>query len=117
LPRTGNDDYLWALDRVLGDLLPAFRPHLLVTQLGADTHHGDPLAELGLTMGAYPEMAKILHRAAHDHCSGRLVATGGGGYQFDSVVPKIWTIHFAEMADAPDAIPQDWLDDLAPEEI
>jgi acetoin utilization protein AcuC len=117
LPYTGNDDYLWALERVMTDLSKAFRPHLIVTQLGADTHHGDPLAELGLTMAAYPRMAEILHETAHEFCDGRWVATGGGGYQAETVVPKVWTIHFAEMCDAPEVIPHDWLEDHDPSAV
>jgi acetoin utilization protein AcuC len=110
-PYTGEDDYLWALERVLPPLAAAFRPHLVLTQLGADTHHGDPLANLGLTMRAYPRMSKILHEVAHRWAEGRWVATGGGGYQATTVVPKTWTIHFAEMCDAPDRVPGEWLED------
>lgn len=117
MPMTGDGDYLWALERLVPELANAFAPDVLVTQLGADTHYGDPLANLGLTMRAYPEMARILHQTAHDHTSGRWVATGGGGYQFDTVVPKVWTIHFAEMVGAPEAIPSEWLDDLREEEV
>jgi acetoin utilization protein AcuC len=116
LPFTGEGDYMWALEEVVAALAGAFRPQLLVTQLGADTHHGDPLANLGLTMTAYPRMARILHDAAHRFAEGRWVATGGGGYQPNTVVPKIWTIHWAEMVAAPEAIPQHWLNDLPPEE-
>ena len=111
-PYTGQTDYLWALERVLGELGAAFQPDVLVTQLGADTHHGDPLANLALTMPAYPVMARLLHDAAREWCAGRWVATGGGGYQATTVVPKVWTIHFAEMAGAPDTVPSSWLDDV-----
>src|ERR687895_1960451 len=62
-----EDDYLWALERVLAAVGDAFRPQVLVTQLGADTHHGDPLANLGLTMTAYPPMAGLFHDFAHRH--------------------------------------------------
>jgi acetoin utilization protein AcuC len=116
LPYTGEGDYLWALEQVVPTLAEAFSPHVVVTQLGADTHHGDPLANLGLTMTAYPRMAKLLHEVVHRFAGGRWVATGGGGYQFDTVVPKVWTIHFAEMVEAPELIPSDWLHDLPPEE-
>ena len=92
-------------------------PHVLVTQLGADTHWNDPLANLGLTMTAYPHMARLIHETARDHADGRWVATGGGGYQSDTVVPKVWTIHFAEMCGASDVIPADWLVDRDPSEV
>ena len=117
LPYTGEDDYLWALERVLWALGEAFTPDVIVTQLGADTHYGDPLANLGLTMRAYPRMATLLHDAAHQFSHGRWVATGGGGYQFDTVVPKVWAIHFAHMCGAEHVIPADWLEDLPPADV
>ena len=117
MPYSGEADYMWALERVLPALATAFRPDVLVTQLGADTHHGDPLANLGLTMTAYPRMARLIHDIVHEHCSGRWVATGGGGYQAETVVPKVWTIYWAEMIGAPEMIPEDWLRDLDPEKV
>ena len=116
-PFTGDEDYLWALERTVRGLAEAFRPHVLFTQLGADTHHGDPLANLGLTMRAFPEMARILHAAAHDFTSDGWVATGGGGYQATTVVPIAWTIYFAEMCGRPDVIPAEWLEDRPSEEV
>lgn len=117
MPLTGEADYLWALEEVVPQLAEAFRPQLLLTQLGADTHYGDPLANLGLTMPAYPRMARILHDTADRVAEGRWVATGGGGYQAETVVPKVWTIHFAEMCGRPDLIPGEWLDDVDPSEV
>lgn len=117
LPMTGNDDYLWALDRVVSTLAEAFKPHLIFTQLGADTHHGDPLANLGLTMSAFPRIAEIIHRTVDEHCSGRWVATGGGGYQFDTVVPRVWTMYFAEMIGHPERVPEAWLADRDEAEV
>ena len=117
LPFTGTSDYLFALERVLTTAARAFAPDLIVTQLGADTHHGDPLANLGLTMPAYPRMAALLHAVAHDFCHGRWVATGGGGYQATTVVPKVWTVHFAEMCEQPGRIPPEWLQDLPENDV
>ncbi|MFN2588617.1 MAG: acetoin utilization protein AcuC [Actinomycetota bacterium] len=117
MPLTGNDDYLWALEEVVPQLAEAFRPHLLLTQLGADTHHDDPLANLGLTMAAYPRMARLLHHTADRLAGGRWVATGGGGYQAETVVPRVWTIHFAEMCGARDLVPPEWLEDVDPAEV
>jgi acetoin utilization protein AcuC len=110
-PYTGEEDYLWALTQVVEAAAGAFRPHVLVSQLGADTHHDDPLANLGLTMSAYPRIARLLHQTVHEQCGGRWMATGGGGYQYDSVVPKVWAMHFAEMAGVPEVIPASWFED------
>ncbi|MBA3290810.1 MAG: acetoin utilization protein AcuC [Actinobacteria bacterium] len=117
LPGTGNDDYLWALEVTASGLAEAFKPDLVVTQLGADTHHGDPLANLALTMEAYPVMARMLHDTIAAHGSDRWVATGGGGYQAETVVPKVWAMHFAELSGIPEVIPGEWLRDLSPEEV
>ncbi|HYZ46163.1 MAG TPA: hypothetical protein VE712_00725, partial [Actinomycetota bacterium] len=117
LPFSGDDDYLWAAESLLPRLAQAFRPDLVVTQLGADTHHGDPLANLGLTMRAYPRLARLLHDLAHRYAGGRWVAMGGGGYQATTVVPKVWTIHFAEMCGAPEKVPESWLEDRDPGEV
>ncbi len=116
-PFTGEDDYLWALERVLTSVAEAFRPDVVVTQLGSDTHHGDPLANLGLTMAAYPRMARLVHDTIHQHAEGRWVATGGGGYQAETVVPKVWCMFFAEMCEAAGVIPSEWLEDRLPEEV
>lgn len=117
-PHTGEGDYLWALERVLPAVAKAFAPDLIFTQLGGDTHYGDPLANLGLTMGAYPHMARVIHDTVHAHVGEeRWVATGGGGYQAETVVPKIWTIHFAEMCGVQDAVPAEWLEDKDPAEV
>jgi acetoin utilization protein AcuC len=90
----------------------AYAPDVLVTQLGCDTHASDPLAHLGLTTEAYRQAAAMLHELAHEAAGGRWVATGGGGYQWATVVPRAWTIYFAEMADAtlPDELPEAWIE-------
>ena len=112
-PFASDEAWLTALGEVVPPLLGAWRPDVLVTQLGCDTHHTDPLAQLRLTTRAYREAAALLHRLAHEAAGGRWVATGGGGYQWARVVPRAWTIYFAEMCDAavPDALPESWIEE------
>jgi acetoin utilization protein AcuC len=110
---TGNEGWLEAFRAVIPPAVAAFRPDVLVTQLGCDTHASDPLAQLLLTTRAYREAASELHRIAHAAAGGRWMATGGGGYQWARVVPRAWTIAFAEMCDAEldDALPEAWIED------
>ncbi len=112
-PGTGDEGWLAAFRDVVPARVRAFYPDVLVTQLGCDTHHSDPLAQLGLTTRAYRECAKELHALAHETARGRWVATGGGGYQWARVVPRAWTLYFAEMAgaldDLPEALPEPWI--------
>ncbi|MBI3649216.1 MAG: acetoin utilization protein AcuC [Actinobacteria bacterium] len=114
-PGTGDAAWLAAFREVVPARVREFRPDVLVTQLGCDTHATDPLAHLRLTTGAYREAAKILHALAHEAAGGRWVATGGGGYQWARVVPRAWTIYFAEMAGAldglPDELPEGWIEE------
>jgi len=111
-PGTADDGWLHALTEVVPSLVRGWRPDVLVTQLGCDTHHTDPLAHLALSTRAYREAAAMLHELAHEAAGGRWVATGGGGYQWARVVPRAWTIYFAQMAEREvgDDIPLDWIE-------
>ncbi|MDH4111936.1 MAG: acetoin utilization protein AcuC [Actinomycetota bacterium] len=111
-PGTGDGAWLEALRTVALPAVRSFHPDVLVTQLGCDTHVSDPLAHLALTTSAYRRAASALHELAHEAAGGRWVATGGGGYQWARVVPRAWTLYFAEMAGVtvPDEIPQAWIE-------
>ena len=75
---------------------------MLVTQDGCDTHYLDPLAHLAGTTRIWPHVGRAFHELAHELCEGRWVALGGGGYAVREVVPRAWTIFFAEMVERPD---------------
>jgi len=111
-PYTGDDAWLDAFRSVVPRSVERFHPDVLVTQLGCDTHVSDPLAQMQLTTHAYRETAIELHALAHGAAGGRWVATGGGGYQWGRVVPRAWTLAFAEMAgaDVPDELPEAWIE-------
>ena len=114
-PSTTDDLYLPAFDAVVPKLVRAFEPDVLVTQLGCDSHYTDPLAHLGLTIGAYRQLAGRLHDLAHTVAGGRWLATGGGGYQWAAVVPRAWCAYLAEMVGAalPERLPEAYLDEVA----
>jgi acetoin utilization protein AcuC len=110
-PYTSDEGWLRAFRDVVPPLVKSWRPDVFVTQLGCDTHHTDPLAHLALSTAVYREAARTLHELAHSAAGGKWVATGGGGYQWARVVPRAWTIYFAEMAEreVPDRVPDSWL--------
>jgi acetoin utilization protein AcuC len=111
-PGTRDAAWLRAFHAVVPQLLRAFRPQLLVSQHGCDTHWSDPLADLALTIDAQRTAHAALHRLAHDVCHGRWLLTGGGGYQLAQVVPRSWTHLLAEAAGRPidpaTETPQSW---------
>ena len=107
---TGDDAYRKSFDEIVPPLVEAFAPSVLVTQLGCDTHHTDPLAHLALTTKTYMHLARSFHDLAHSVTQGRWVAVGGGGYQIYTVVPRAWTIYAATLCgvEIDDVIPPAW---------
>jgi acetoin utilization protein AcuC len=89
-PGTGDGPWLRAVHAVVPALVRAFKPEVLVTQHGADSHILDPLAHLAVSMDAQRAVQVMLHDLAHEVCDGRWVATGGGGYEIVDVVPRTW---------------------------
>ncbi|MDX3233880.1 acetoin utilization protein AcuC [Streptomyces sp. ME19-01-6] len=109
---TGDAGWLRAYHAVVPELLAAFRPQVLVTQHGADTHVEDPLAHLAVTVDAQRAVAESCHELAHEHADGRWIALGGGGYAVVDVVPRSWT-HLVAIAAGrpvePEAeVPEEW---------
>jgi acetoin utilization protein AcuC len=98
---TGDAGWLRALDAVAVPLLRAFKPTVLVTQHGCDSHRLDPLAHLELSVDGQRQAQLVLHELAHELCDGRWIATGGGGYALVQVVPRTWTHLLAVAAGTP----------------
>jgi acetoin utilization protein AcuC len=98
---TRDAGWLRAFDSVVPPLLRQFRPQILVSQHGCDTHWSDPLANLQLTIDAQRAAHVALHELAHEVSHGRWLLTGGGGYQLVQVVPRSWTHLLAEAAGMP----------------
>ena len=98
---TGDAGWLRALDAVVPPLIRAFRPDVLVSQHGCDSHRLDPLAHLELSLDAQHSAQTVLHELAHEAAGGRWLLTGGGGYELVRVVPRCWTHLLAEAAGTP----------------
>jgi len=101
-PYAWDEPWLKAFDAVVPPLLREFRPTVLVTQDGCDTHALDPLAHLLGSTAIWPHVGRTFHELAHELCDGRWVALGGGGYAVREVVPRAWTLLFAEMVERPE---------------
>lgn len=97
-PFAADDAYRAAFDGVIAPLLAAFRPEIIVTQCGVDSHHADPLSHLLTTLPLFPWLWRRLREVADDHCGGRWLALGGGGYEPCSVPPRAWALLVAEQA-------------------
>lgn len=92
-PFTDDEVYHEAFEAVVPPLLRAFRPDVVVAQLGIDSHRTDPLTHLALTVQGFTRaVARILELAP------RVVALGGGGYDLPNVA-RAWTAAWAAMND------------------
>jgi acetoin utilization protein AcuC len=88
---TDSEAYLPAFEAVVPPLLQAFRPDVVVIQLGIDSHRTDPLTHLALDVQGF---ARAVSRLVE--LSPRLVALGGGGYDIGNVA-RAWTAAWAVM--------------------
>ncbi len=100
-PGTGDADWLRAFHAVVPDVLAAYRPQVLFTQHGCDTHAHDPLADLTLSVEGQRASYLAVAALADELCDGRWISTGGGGYDLLRVVPTAWTHLLAVVADRP----------------
>lgn len=101
-PYTWDDPWLEGFEKVVPPLVRRFKPTVLVTQDGCDTHYLDPLAHLAASTRIWPVVGRVFHELAHELCEGRWLALGGGGYAVEEVVPRAWTLLFAEMVERTD---------------
>jgi acetoin utilization protein AcuC len=113
-PGTSDAGWLRAFHATVPALLRAFRPQIMVTQQGCDTHVLDPLAHLALSLDCQRASYAALHDLAHELCAGRWVAVGGGGYEVVDVVPRAWAHLVGIAAHQPISpgteIPRSWRD-------
>jgi acetoin utilization protein AcuC len=77
----GADDAVFAAEwpRVLAHLRK-FEPEFILLQAGADSLEGDPITHLRFTAQTHERAARDLSELAEDLGHGRVLGTGGGGY-------------------------------------
>lgn len=93
-PYTTDDVYMWAFGEVVPPLIQAFRPDVLVTQLGIDSHYLDPITHLALTVQGFTQAVSELAKLAPS----KWLAMGGGGYDLQAVA-RAWTSAFGVMSE------------------
>ncbi|ASR37472.1 acetoin utilization protein AcuC [Prauserella marina] len=120
-PGTKDAGWLRAFHAVVPSLLAEFRPQILVSQCGVDSHEEDPLADLSLSVDGHRTIYETLRGLADRFADGNWLAVGGGGYQLLRVVPRSWTHLLATVLDrdvpARTPLPSRWTDlvrELAP---
>ena len=116
-PFTEDGSWLECLALLLEPMAQWFRPDVIVSQHGCDSHAWDPLTHLRISTRAFARQAQMVHTLAHQVTDGRWLALGGGGYDWVRVVPRSWSIIWAEMSGQalPEEVPPPWRDRWAPD--
>ena len=104
-PETEDDIYVWTFEEVVPELIHAFQPDVVVTQLGVDTFYNDPLTNLHLSIFGYERVLKRIKDLAP-----KWVALGGGGYNIFNVA-RAWTLAWAVMngVELEEALPESFM--------
>ncbi|MFC8303913.1 acetoin utilization protein AcuC [Specibacter sp. NPDC057265] len=98
---TSDAGWLRAFHAVVPQLVEAFGPEVIVSQHGCDSHRADELTHLNTSVDGQREAALSIAALADKVCEGRWIATGGGGYNIVSVVPRVWSHLMAIVAGRP----------------
>lgn len=96
-PGAGESDFrrIWT---EIEEFVRSAAPEFILFQAGADSMAGDPIADLNFTVNCHAHAAHRLCAIADECCEGRVVATGGGGYDRDNLA-RAWSAVVAAMLD------------------
>ncbi|MFX0000089.1 MAG: acetoin utilization protein AcuC [Candidatus Hermodarchaeota archaeon] len=113
LPGTYNKSFINLFRKTAPQLLEAYSPDILITQLGVDTYFDDPLTQMGFSLSVYRDIAQTMKTSAREYCQNKWMALGGGGYLIN-VVPRAWSIFLARMLDIElkNELPDSWIQEV-----
>ena len=97
LPGAGDAEFDIAWERVV-EYVDNAGPEFIIFQCGADSLAGDPITHLRYTEAAHGRAARDLCALADRHCGGRIIGTGGGGYNLRNLA-RAWTRVVQSFAD------------------
>jgi acetoin utilization protein AcuC len=75
-------DKMW---KTVQEFIADAEPEFVLFQCGADSVQGDPITHMAYTSHAHARVTADLCKLADQHCEGRLLALGGGGYNLDNI--------------------------------
>jgi len=88
-PGAGDPEFDVAWE-VVREYIDDAAPEFVIFQCGADSLEGDPITHLKYSEEAHAKAASDLCELADRHCGGRIIGTGGGGYNLGNLA-RAWT--------------------------
>lgn len=85
LPPQADDRVFFQVWDQVEPFVDRARPEFILLQCGADSLAGDPITHMAYTSEAHRHAAARLCALADQHCGGRLLALGGGGYNLSNL--------------------------------
>jgi len=83
-PFANDSDFMNSFKRA-EQFLDDAKPELIILQCGGDSIKGDPITHLQFSENSHRYATSVLHKLAHKHCNGRMIALGGGGYNRNNI--------------------------------
>ncbi|MBF0621788.1 MAG: acetoin utilization protein AcuC [Magnetococcales bacterium] len=99
LPESDDTTFFQNWSRI-EDFLNAQQPEFIILQCGADSVTGDPITHMQFSSAAHGHAASRLCHLAESYGHGRVLATGGGGYNRKNI-GKAWCAVVQSLVDAP----------------
>lgn len=93
---TYDEIYMRAFNAVAMPLMKAYKPDVIVLELGVDGLAGDPLAHMSLTNNVYVDIIELLLKFNKP-----ILAAGGGGYNIENTV-RAWALAWSVFCGADD---------------
>ncbi len=88
-PGAGDSEFETAWE-IVREYIDDAAPEFVIFQCGADSLEGDPITHLKYSEEAHAKAASDLCELADRHCGGRIIGTGGGGYDLGNLA-RAWT--------------------------
>lgn len=79
-PNTGEEGFLYTIEKVVMPILETFKPDLIVNSAGQDNHFSDPITNMNFTAQGYAELTRILNPD---------IAVLEGGYAIEGALPYV----------------------------
>lgn len=110
---TEDESFIRIYEKAATEIAEYFKPDIIVTQNGVDSHFLDPLTHLNTSIESFRVIPRLARELANKYCGGKWIAVGGGGYDIWRVVPRAWSLIWLEMNDlshlAKGRLPTEWV--------